>query len=223
MMILPLILAASVITPSPIASPTALPSPTSTSEIQKFREIIQEKVKAKLQEISQTKETNPKRGYVGTITKINQDTINLDTKDTNRTINFTTDTVYLNAKSTKIKHADLKIGQEVLVIGLLDDQKNLTAKRIIITTPKSIQNQKTIILGQVVDISTMYSLIAMIPTSNKNTQYQIKADTKNLQILSKNGDKLTLKDIKKGQKIIVISITAPSPSQTLTVEKIIVM
>jgi len=217
-MLLPLILATSL-----VITPTAIPTPTITSEIQKFREIIQEKVKAKLQEINQEVQTDPKRGYIGTITKIESTQISLSTKDKNRTIILSPNTVYLNNKSIKIKSTDLKIGQEILVIGVLDDQQNLSAKRIIVTTIKSSQNLKTIVLGQVVDISTMYSLMAIIPISNKNTQYQVKTDTKNLQIISKTGEKLTLKDISKGKKIIVISTSVSPSGQTLTAEKIVVM
>lgn len=216
MIFLPLFLAA-------IAVTLPTPTPTTTSEIQKFREVIQEKVKAKLQEINQTDELDLKRGYLGTITKISPTEINLDSKDKNRVINLDTSTVYLNNKSIKIKPTDLKVGQEILAIGLLDDQNNLTAKRIIITVPKSIENLKTVILGQVVDVSTMYSLIALIPINNKNTQYQVKTDTKNIQILSKDGVKLTLKDITKGKKIIVISTSSPISGQTLSAEKIIVL
>ena len=217
-MLLPLILATSL-----VITPTAIPTPTITSEIQKFREIIQEKVKAKLQEINQEVQTDPKRGYIGTITKIESTQISLNTKDKNRTIILSPNTVYLNNKSIKIKSTDLKIGQEILVIGVLDDQQNLSAKRIIVTTIKSSQNLKTIVLGQVIDISTMYSLMAIIPISNKNTQYQVKTDTKNLQIISKTGEKLTLKDISKGKKIIVISTSVSPSGQTLTAEKIVVM
>ena len=217
-MLLPLILATSL-----VITPTAIPTPTVTSEIQKFREIIQEKVKAKLQEINQEVQTDPKRGYIGTITKIESTQISLNTKDKNRTIILSPNTVYLNNKSIKIKSTDLKIGQEILVIGVLDDQQNLSAKRIIVTTIKSSQNLKTIVLGQVIDISTMYSLMAIIPISNKNTQYQVKTDTKNLQIISKTGEKLTLKDISKGKKIIVISTSVSPSGQTLTAEKIVVM
>jgi len=217
-MLLPLILATSL-----VITPTAIPTPTITSEIQKFREIIQEKVKTKLQEINQKVQTNPKRGYIGTITKIESTQISLSTKDKNRTIILSPNTVYLNNKSIKIKSTDLKIGQEILVIGVLDDQQNLSAKRIIVTTIKSSQNLKTIVLGQVIDISTMYSLMAIIPISNKNTQYQVKTDTKNLQIISKTGEKLTLKDISKGKKIIVISTSVSPSGQTLTAEKIVVM
>ncbi len=204
---------------------TTLPpiTPTNISEIQQFRQVIEQKVKAKLQEISQTTQLDLKRAYLGTITKISSTQINLDSKDKNRVINLDTSTVYLNNKSTKIKITDLKVGQEILTIGLLDDQKNLSAKRIIITPLKSTQNLKTTVYGQVVDISTTSSVIALIPVSNKNTQYQIKTDAKNLQILSKTGDKLTLKDIAKGKKIIVITTSSPTSNQTLPAEKIIVL
>lgn len=218
MIILPFLLATSL-----VITPTVIPTPTTTSEIQKFREVIQEKVKAKLQEISQVVDTDIKRGYFGTITKIEDDKINIDTKNKNQQIYLNTDVVFLNAKSIKIKLADLKIGQEILVIGLLNNQNNFTAKRIILTPFKTHQNLKTTIYGQVVDVSTTYSLIALIPLSNKNTQYQIKVDIKNIQIISKDGTKLSIKDITKGKKIIVIFPSSPISNQTLSAEKIIVL
>lgn len=217
-MLLPLLVATSL-----VISPTIAPTPTTTSEIQKFREVIQEKVKAKLQEINQVTITDPKRGYLGTITIIDTDKINIDTKDKNHSVYFSPDTVFLNTKSTKIKSTNLKVGQEILAIGILDNQDIFTAKRIIVVTPQSIQNTKTVIYGQVVDVSTIYPLIAMIPLSNKNTQYQVKTDSKTIQILSKSGDKLTIKDITKGKKIIVISVAPPVSGQSLTAEKIIVL
>ena len=222
-MLLPLLLATLAISPTQTPLPRQSPTGDGGSEIQKFREVIQEKVKAKLQEINQVADTDTRRGYLGTITKINSGQINLDTQDKNRLINLATDTIYLNAKSIKIKSTDLKVGQEILAIGLLDDQNNLTAKRIIITIPKSVENLKTVILGQVVDVSTTYSLTSLIPLNNKNTQYQVKTDTKNIQILSKDGAKLTTKDITKGKKIIIVSITPPVSGQSLTAEKIIVL
>lgn len=220
MILLPLLLATSLVI-TPIAAPTA--TPTTTSEIQKIREVIQEKVKAKLQEINQNVSTDPKRGYFGTITKIDSNSIDIETKNQKINVTLIPDTVFLNLKSSKIKSTDLKVGQEILAIGKIDDHNNFTAKRIIISSSKSINNPKTIILGQVVDFSTTYSLIALIPISDKNTQYQIKTDTKNLQILSKTGEKLTIKDITKGKKIIIISIAPPVSGQSLTAEKIIVL
>lgn len=226
MILLSLLLATSIVTTPTLTAKTsieAVATPTVTSEIQKFKEVIQEKVKAKLQEINKSNDTDPKRGYLGTITKIDDQKISLDAKNKKHSVIFNVETSFLNTKSSKIKYTDLKVGQEILAIGLLDNQSNFSAKRIIVTTPKSTQNIKTTIYGQVVDVSTMYSLIAMIPVSNKNTQYQIKTDTKNIQILSKTGEKMTLKYITKGKKIIVISTSAPISGQTLTVEKIIVL
>lgn len=220
-MIFPFLLAALAI--SPTATPSISPSVTSTSEIQKFREEVTARVKATLQNIGQVNPSDFKRGYLGTITKIDSNKIYLDTPNKNIIAEFNEETAFINAKSSKIKSTDLKVGQEVLTIGTIDDQNNFSAKRIIITTPKSTNNQKTVINGQVVDVSTMYSLIAMIPSSNKNTQYQIKSDTKGLQIISKTGSKLTIKDITKGKKIIIIFPSSPIAGQSLTAEKIIVM
>lgn len=228
MIILPLLLATLRLTPTltaKVATEAVVASPTTTtaSEIQKFREVIQEKVKAKLQEIGQTKTADPKRGFFGSITKISTTVINIDTKDKNYQLNITPDTVYLNSKSSKIKVTDLKVGQEIIAIGLLNDSGSLDTKRIVVTTSKEVKNTKVTVFGQIVDKSDMYSLIEMIPSSNKNIQYQIKGDTKNIQILSKDGSKMTIKDITKGKKVIVIFPVNPVTSTPQAAEKIIVM
>lgn len=207
------------ITPTlPPPSPTITP----TSEIQKIRQVIQEKVSRKLQQISQGK-TDPKRAITATIVKIENNTLSFDTPSLIKKATVDNTTVYIGLKQNKIKFSDLKIGQEILIIGFLDENQQFTIKRLILTPQKSFQNPHLIIFGQVVDISTSSPVFVIIPYSNKNSQYQVKYTANKTKILRQTGQKTSLESIKIGQKIAVVATADPLSRQSLISVKIIVL
>jgi hypothetical protein len=204
-------------TPPPPVPTTTPPS----SEIQKIRQVIQEKVREKLQEITQ-KEIDPKKAIIATIIKIEENTLSFDTPSLFKQATIDENTVYIGLKQNKIKFSDLKIGQEILGLGLLDDNGKLLIKRLILTPQKSFQNLKIIVFGQVVDISKSSPVIVVIPYSDKNSQYQIKYDN-DTDFFSKAGQKIIIDSIKKGQKIAVVGTPDPLSHQSLISEKIITL
>ena len=206
------------ITPTlPPPSPTVPPN----SGIQEIKQMIQEKVREKLQEISQG-ETDPKKAIIAAITKIEGGSLFFNTQSLIKEATVDENTVYIGLKQIKIKFSDLKVSQEVLVIGLLDQDGKLLVKRLILTPQKSFQNLKVIIFGQVVDISTSSPVLVVIPYSDKNSQYQIKY-TNNTTVLTKTGKKITTESIKKGQKIAVVATPDSLSRQSLISEKIVTL
>ncbi|MEK7527893.1 MAG: hypothetical protein AAB574_02670 [Patescibacteria group bacterium] len=206
------------ITPTlPPPSPTVPPN----SGIQEIKQMIQEKVREKLQEISQG-ETDPKKAIIAAITKIEGGSLFFNTQSLIKEATVDENTVYIGLKQNKIKFSDLKVSQEVLVIGLLDQDGKLLVKRLILTPQKSFQNLKVIIFGQVVDISTSSPVLVVIPYSDKNSQYQIKY-TNNTTVLTKTGKKITTESIKKGQKIAVVATPDSLSRQSLISEKIVTL
>lgn len=183
--------------------------------------MIQEKVREKLQEISQG-ETDPKKAIIAAITKIEGGSLFFNTQSLIKEATVDENTVYIGLKQNKIKFSDLKVSQEVLVIGLLDQDGKLLVKRLILTPQKSFQNLKVIIFGQVVDISTSSPVLVVIPYSDKNSQYQIKY-TNNTTVLTKTGKKITTESIKKGQKIAVVATPDSLSRQSLISEKIVTL
>lgn len=192
-------------------SPVVAQSPTvSTSEIQNLREVIQQKVLEKLEQIREPVTENPRKAYLGSITEITDAKIIIDTKNQLREFILAEDSVYIGSKQTKIKRADLKVGQDVLVLSLNKDTL-IYAKRILVTDPKKIQNHKTVVLGQIADISKSSPIFVLIPTNNKNRDLQIKI-LATTEIYSKDGKKIKDTDLKKGQKIICIYDSSLSPT-----------
>lgn len=174
-----------------------------TDDIQKLREVIQQKVKEKLSEISQSDTViNPKKAYLGTITEITDTTLKIDSKSNKYEFTFSEDAVFVNLKQNKIKKTDLKVGQDVLVLSLSKDTL-IYAKKVIIVDPAKLQNNKNVALGKIADISSATSILLLIPINNKNRELQIKVDSKT-EILTKDNKVVKFSDLKKGQKIVCI-------------------
>ncbi|HWS49141.1 MAG TPA: hypothetical protein VN174_03785 [Candidatus Methanoperedens sp.] len=205
-----------------LVSPLNAQTPTNTTgdDIQKFREVIQQKVKEKLQEISQDKTIlNPKKAYLGTITEINDNLLKIDSKTKIYEFTISDDATFVNLKQTRIKKTDLKVGQDVLVLSLTKDTITL-AKKIIIVDPSKLTNNKNVTLGKIADISPTTSVLVLIPTNNKNRELQIKTDTKT-EIIDKNNKTIKFSDLKKGQKIVCVYTN--SQNATYPAQKIIAL
>ena len=187
------------------AKPLLAQTPTNTTgdDIQKFREIIQQKVKEKLAEIGQDKTVvNPKKAYLGTITEIKDNTLKIDSKTKIYEFTISEDATFVNLKQIKIKKTDLKVGQDVLVLSLSKDTITF-AKKIIVVDPTKLVNNKNVTLGKIADISPTTSILVLIPTNNKNRELQIKVDSKT-EIITRENKTVKFSDLKKGQKVVCI-------------------
>jgi len=177
-------------------------TPTPENDIQKLREVIQQKVQQKLQEISGQDIVNPKKAYLGIITKIENNNLSIDSKGQKYEFTISDDATFINLKQNKIKITDLKEGQDVLVLTLAKDEI-IYAKRILIVDPSKLENKKNISLGKIADISTTTSIFVLIPTDNNSRELQMKIDSKT-EIVTRDNKSLKFTDIKKGQKIVCI-------------------
>jgi len=165
--------------------------------------------------------TEPK-SIIGTITQIDSSQITVNYKNESKTITLTEDTVFIDAKRNKTKVENIKAGQDVLAMGYLNQYGNFEAKRVVVTDLKTIENKNEIVLGKIVDISQSSPVFVLIPIKNKETQYQIKTDSKT-EILDKDNNKLTLDKLKSGQKIVVVIQPDAKIAKTFYVSKIITM
>jgi len=208
-MIFSLLLAlAATTTPTPLPTPTVTPA----GEIQKIREVVQQKVMEKLKEITSPADT--KRGIVGKITKIDGLKITIEFQNQSRTIDTTQDTVFVDIKRNLTKLSALKMGQDILVLGQNDPDTNvLVAKRIVFIDLSTIEIPKTVAVGKIVDISKTSPIFTLIPSKNKNNLFQIKTDSKTI-IINQKQQKIKLTDLASGQKTIVI--LTPDPKMTNT-------
>ncbi|MDD4937741.1 MAG: hypothetical protein PHX34_01865 [Candidatus Shapirobacteria bacterium] len=188
------------ISPTTVFATDASPSANNSNDIQTIREVVQQKVKEKLNLIT-TPESKPK-SFFGTIQKITNNQIDINLNNETKTIITTDNTVFINLKRTKIALKDLKSGQEILALGYLNSQNQLETKRIIIFELKSVENNTQVVNGQIVDVSQTSPIFVIVPQANKNNQYQITTTT------------TEIKKIKTGQKAIIV--IKPDPKMTNT-------
>lgn len=216
MILLPLILAAAITATSIPPSPT--PTPQNFDEIQKIRDVVQQKVMEKLQQITQP--TLTQKGIIGKIIQVDQTTFTLEYQNNLSIITFDPDTVFIDQKRNKITSSQLKVGQDILVLGTQQSTTIFLGKRVIITDLTTITNIPLVVIGKIVDISKTSPIFSLIPTKNKNAQYQVKTDTKS-EIINSQNNKITITNLKSGNKIIVILTPDPKMAKTYYASKII--
>lgn len=184
-------------------------------------QVILDKVKQKVSGEKILIDSTIPKSIIGTITKIDTTQITLNYKNETKTISFTADTVFIDTKKNKTKIENIKAGQDILAMGYLTAD-TFEAKRVVITDLKTIENKNEIVLGKIVDISKSSPVFVLIPIKNKDTQYQIKTDTKT-EIIDQSNNNLTMDKLKSGQKIIVVIKPDAKIAKTFYVSKIITL
>lgn len=208
------------ISPSPTV--TVLPSPTTTDQlddIQKIRDVVKQKVQEKLKEI--TASINTKKAFIGTVIQIDQNQLTLSFQNDNKKILVAADTTYIDLKRNKSSLAKINVGQDILVMGYLNETGSLDAKRIVFIDLKTLTPYPQITVGKIVDISKSSPTLVLIPSQNKNDQYQIKTTDKT-EIIDPQSKKFTFASLKTGQRIIAIIDSDPKNTKNFTAQKIIV-
>ncbi|MFA4826788.1 MAG: DUF5666 domain-containing protein [Candidatus Shapirobacteria bacterium] len=208
------------ISPSPTV--TVLPSPTTTDQlddIQKIRDVVKQKVQEKLKEI--TSPVNTKKAFIGTVIQIDQNQLTLSFQNDNKKILVAADTTYIDLKRNKSSLAKINVGQDILVMGYLNNQGSLDAKRIVFIDLKVLTPSPQITVGKIVDISKSSPTLVLIPSQNKNDQYQIKTTDKT-EIIDPQSKKITFASLKTGQRVIAIINPDPKNNKNFTAQRIIV-
>ncbi|MFA6602300.1 MAG: hypothetical protein WCT01_00715 [Candidatus Shapirobacteria bacterium] len=213
LILLILLLPSTVFAQSP-PTPTSDPSLTPTSapreaieDIQKIRQAIQEKVKEKLSEIGQP--TSFKKAIIGQISRLNvPSSLEISFNGETTSTLLDPEIVFINAKKSKSNLSTLKVGDQVLALGVYDPiTQQLTAKRLIsFNYEKDLSPLPQTIYGTITDMSQSANsvFLSLTPLNDKNQQYQIVTDTTTKYLDSALKAQTSLK-FEVGQKIIAIA------------------
>lgn len=208
-----------------VSAQTATPSP-STNKVEDVKDILKQIVK------ETSGSNNPKdaevskepKSFFGTITQSDTDQIKITLKDQNsKTLYLSQVTTFVNAKKQKGKISDFKAGQNIIAMGYLNPDQSLDCRRVVYTESKAVENINQIVTGQIVDVSQSQNspIFVLIPSKNKNSQYQIETDSKTEIVDSKNNKTTSAKTIVTSKKIIVIIQPDNKLSNTFYATKII--
>ncbi len=193
---------------TPVSAQTATPSP-STDKVEDVKDILKQIVKETSVSNTGTESNISKqpKSFFGTITQVDADQIKITLKDQNsKTLSLTQETTFVNSKKQKGKISDFKSGQTIIAMGYLKEDQSLDCRRIVYTESKAIENINQIVTGQIVDVSQSQNspIFVLIPSKNKNSQYQIKTDSKTEIVDLKNTKSTSTKTIVTSKKIIAI-------------------
>lgn len=148
-----------------------------------------------LKDIDIESESNKKAiSYVGAVTDISGDTIQIkDPEGEIKQASVADETTYINAlkKNIEVKSTDLAIGDYVVVMGFINGNKVLNAKRIVISSPLA-ENKHVTIWGKIEKLSKTKMSIS----NNENEVDEIT--------LPKKWNGPDIKELEVGQTVIVI-------------------
>jgi len=194
-------------------------SPTPQSEIQKIRQAVQEKVREKLDEI--TRDQPLKRGIIGTVSRVADTRITIDTVGGSKELSTDPNTVYIDSKRNKSSIDKIQVGQGVLCLGYLQPDNSFDAKRIVfISTPLPTSSNR-LVVGRIADFSQSTSVVLLIPKQNKDLQYQIKLTSKTTVSTPANQELDINTTLKPGHLVAAIISPDPKAIKTYTTNKII--
>lgn len=203
------------------AKSTLVKSANLEEDVQKIREAVQKKVKEKLSEITTpATPVSNKKGIIGSIIQIDPNQIIINNKGQTRNILVSENTVFVDANRNKTKVEKIKVGQGILAMGLIDKNNILEASRVVVMDLKILENKYQTVIGKVVDISKESPIFVLIPSDNKDNQYQIKTDSLT-ETIYRNGSKMDFKNLASGQKIVVVLKPDDKIKKTFYAAKII--
>jgi hypothetical protein len=164
-----------------------------TGSADQLRDSVKQKVAEQLAEI---KKNVAKRGFVGTITAKSDATVTISNlKGLSRSVVVTTDSTIKLLSGKDGTPADLKVGDNILVMGDADSQNVLTAKRLLVIAKPASDNRQAI--TGIVSATTTSSI-----TLDSKTTVKITSDTKYL------GKSTKLSDVKTGSRLVIITSTS---------------
>jgi hypothetical protein len=201
-------------TPSPSTGDSKNPS---LEDVQKIREAVQEKVAEKLKTLTTT--TSNKKAFIGQISQIDNLNFTLNYQNKDYLLTVDPETVYINEKLSRSNIDQLKVGQEILAMGILNESQTLDTKRIIAIKIDSLKNENKVISGIIVDISQTANIFSLSPFTDKDSQYQVKYDAKT-QVYSYNKKVTKFSELKPGQRIAIVGSLDENNSKSLNSIKI---
>ena len=191
------------------------------TDVKQIREVVQQKVNEKLKEITTTSPISDKKAFLGKIVSIGENLIVIDSRNKSISIGITDTTAIYDIKKVKTTFDKLKVGQDLLALCKISDNL-IDGRRLLVVDTKTIQRPHLITIGKVADISKSSPVFTLIPINHKDMQYQIQTDSKT-SLVDQSNNKLDLKELVLGKKIIVSLTPSSSTSKTYTANKIIIV
>jgi len=183
-------------------------------EIKEIRDAVKKKVQEKIDQITSSVGLNEKRSWHGTVESIKDQEIEIKSvKDQIKTIRFSSDTDIVGLKRQTIAFEDLKEGQQILAMGIVEEETVLEGRRVLLIPSPTDWSQTKIAYAKISDISADSEILVLTPLQNKNEQYEVKIDNQ-----TKSNTEFA--DFENGQKIIAVLTQSKNGKLTYTARRL---
>jgi len=181
-------------------------------KIQQIREAVREKVKERVQEIRQ----GIPRAYFGEIKQIGNQEFTLQTRREEIQVTVGSETKIIGRNKQDLQFKDLKVGDDCIAMGYLNEGRILEAKRIVLI-PKPKPPLRITIFGRVTDISEEEKVLT-VRNEKRGLTYTVATNDKT--IITKKGEKRIEKTdfsaIEIGDRVIVVGIRKENEEKIIT-------
>lgn len=172
---------------------------TSTESAQGLRDSVKQKVE---EELSQIKKAVSKKAFLGTITAKSEATVTLNNyRNEPRQALVTTDSTIKLKSGRDGTLKDLSVGDFILVMGDVDSQNTMTAKRLLVIAPPS-EDMRKFTFGKITAIG---STITFETSSKETLVAKLASSTIVTRLEAGKPVKAKTTDLKTGNTVVVIS------------------
>jgi len=188
-------------------------------EIEKLREEIEKQVQEKLNSIIDKEE---KRGWTGEITDKGETGFKIDFKDESRTITLGSEVTIIDDYREEMTFNELNINNYVLIMGYLQIDGVLEARRIVVT--QKVEDVSTLaIFGTINDKSTESNVLLVSDKAGEEYELIIEKTTILRQKVDNEKKKIDYDDIHSNQKLVAIISPPENNGSTFNAVEIIIL
>lgn len=198
------------------ASPTATSSGAANEEVIKQNTIdrIQKIIDEKSEKASQALK---KRAFVGKVSRVTTESLSIETLRGEQNVKVSSkSTVLLFPKMQPLQLSDVEIGGFAIVMGYMNSDDVLDAKRILVVQTPLFPPKKKVSVGRVIDLSATTLSLKL-----RNNDEEKIAVSKKTKYLNSQGESIKRTDIDDNAEVVAIRLNADDASASASVVRLV--
>lgn len=205
-------------------SSTKLPSPTpiATNSGLLDQETVTKNIKDRIEKIIDEKseeaaQSMKKRAFVGKVSRVTTESLSIETLRGEQHVKVSSkSTVLLFPKMQILQLSDIEIGGFAIVMGYINGDDVLEARRILVVQTPLFPPKKKVIIGRVIDLSS-----TMLSIKLRNNEEEKISVSKKTVYLDSQGETLKRTEIDDNDEVIAIRLNGDDASTSASVVRLI--
>ena len=206
------------VSPSVKASPLLIATnsgiPNQDTVTQNIKDRIEKIIDEKSEKASQNVK---KRAFVGKVSRVTTESLSIETLRGEQNVKVSLkSTVLLFPKMQSLQLSDIEIGGFAIVMGYINSDDVLEAKRILVVQTPLFPMKKKVTIGRVIDLST-----TMLSLKLRNNEEEKIPVTKKTVYVDSQGESLKRTEVEDNAEVIVIRPNADDASASASVVRLV--